>query len=284
MWDVVWCAVPDVVRCEILSCGLWDVECIMHCHCISHHITLRPPHFTLHHSTSSQLALFQTTPHSTSHHSSPPRTFHITPAPLVAAHYSTLQYHISNRTTSATLCITPLTSRIGPHFTLLTYHITPHSMYSTPQQFPITPYIGHIIYASLYHISHHILHNIAPLFTCSPSCVIPPHLTVITPNAMFHITFHITDQYTTTTTRYCAVSSPHYLNPHRTTFHIPCHSTRTNPHYTTTFHNPILVWETLNYMWSVLLCSFIHIQLFVPHVEPNTKMVVKKCNFIHKVP
>ena len=37
-------------------------------------------------------------------------------------------------------------------------------------------------------------------------------------------------------------------------------------------------------MWSVLLCSFIHIQLFVPHVEPNTKMVVKKCNFIHKVP
>ena len=37
-------------------------------------------------------------------------------------------------------------------------------------------------------------------------------------------------------------------------------------------------------MWSVLLCSFIHIQFFVPHVEPNTKMVVKKCNFIDKVP
>ena len=242
MWNDVRCGMVCCAGCGILSCSLWDVECIMHCHCISHHITLRPPHFTLHHSTSSQLALFQTTPHSTSHHSSPPRTFHITPAPLVAAHYSTLQYHISNRTTSATLWITPLTSRIGPHFTLLTYHITPHSMYSTPQQFPITPYIGHIIYASLYHISHHILHNIAPHFTCSPSSVIPPHLTVITPNAMFHITFHITDQYTTTyhiwhntttTTRYCAVSSPHSTSIHiaqrstfRATAHAPIHITR----------------------------------------------------------
>ena len=37
-------------------------------------------------------------------------------------------------------------------------------------------------------------------------------------------------------------------------------------------------------MWSVLLCSFIHIQLYVPHVKPNTKMMVKKCSFIHKVP
>ena len=33
------------------------------------------------------------------------------------------------------------------------------------------------------------------------------------------------------------------------------------------------------------LCSVSHmIQPFIPHVEPNTKMVVKKCNFIHKVP
>ena len=182
-------------------------------------------------------------------------TFHVTTF-LTTSHIS---YHTStssrstlfhfaipsNRTTSATLCITPLTSRIGPHFTLLTYHITPHSMYSTPQQFPITPYIGHIIYASLYHISHHILHNIAPHFTCSPSCVIPPHLTVITPNAMFHITFHITDQYTTTyhiwhntttTTRYCAVSSPHSTSIHiaqrstfRATTHAPIHITRHFP-------------------------------------------------------
>ena len=189
-------------------------------------------------------------------------TFHVTPfvttshisyhtAPLVAAHHYTLQYHISNRTTSATLCITPLTSRIGPHFILLTYHITPHSMYSTPHQFPITPYIGHIIYASHYRISHHILHNIAPHFTCSPSCSIPPHLTVITPNSTSHCHvshniphhrsvhhhLHISHN-TTSTNRYRAVSQPTlYLFPHGTTFHIPCDSTRTNSHYTTTFHN-----------------------------------------------
>ena len=151
------------------------------------------------------------------------------------------------------------TSRIAPHFTL-TYHITSHSMHSTPQ-FQITPYIGHIIYASHHHISHHILHNIASHFTCSPSCTIPPHLTVITPNSTSHYhvshniphhgsvhhhflhptTYHISHN-TTSTTRYRAVSQPTlYLVPHRTTFHIPCHSTHTNPHYTTTFHNPILV-------------------------------------------
>ena len=117
------------------------------------------PHHIIPHQTPS-LTLFQTTPHSTSdHHFSPYHTFHITPAPL-AAHYSTLQYHISNRTISATLCITPLTSRIAPHFTLLMYHITPHSMYSTPHQFQITPYIGHIYRTTTSRTPH---------FTCSTS-------------------------------------------------------------------------------------------------------------------
>jgi len=71
------------------------VECITHCHCISHLTTSLPPHFISRHSTSNPISdIFQTTPHSMSHHhSSPYHTFRIT-APL-AAHYSTLQYHIS---------------------------------------------------------------------------------------------------------------------------------------------------------------------------------------------
>ena len=31
----------------------------------------------------------------------------------------------------------------------------------------------------------------------------------------------------------------------------------------------------------VLSCSFIHIKPFMPHIKPNTKMLVKKINFIH---
>ena len=135
MWSDVRCGMVccagNVVRCEILLSGSrWDVECITHCHCISHLIASHYGHHILYciisHQTPS-LALFQTTPHSTSHHhSSPSHTFHIAPAPL-AEHYSTLQYHISNHTISATLCITPLASRIAPHYTLQTYHIRLHA-------------------------------------------------------------------------------------------------------------------------------------------------------------
>ena len=152
------------------------MESITHCHSISHLITSHYGHHILHciSSTSSQLALFQTTPHSTSHHSSPPRTFHIAPAPLTV-HYSTLKYHISNRTTSATLCITPLTSRIGPHFTLLVYHKTPHSMYSTPHQFQITPYIGRI-YASHSATSHTIFYTTLHRISHAPHLALFHHI------------------------------------------------------------------------------------------------------------
>ena len=69
MWD--WCG---MVRVLCRKCGLmwnivelwwWNVECIIHCHCISHLITSLPPHFTdiasfhiKHHLSS--LTLFQT--------------------------------------------------------------------------------------------------------------------------------------------------------------------------------------------------------------------------------
>ena len=151
-----------------------------------HHIL----HCIISHQTPS-LALFQT-PHSTSHHFLPYHALNIAPAPL-AAHYSTLQYHISNRTMSATLCITPLTSRIAPHYTLLTCHIMGHIMHHATDISHCTPFhvtdvpqmysrphsdhtiLPHLCIASHCHISHHTtLHSISHA----------PHLTVIT---QFHI-------------------------------------------------------------------------------------------------
>ena len=86
------------------------------------------------HIASFHIKLIFQAPHSTSHHHqfSPYCTFHITSAP-VAAHYSTLQYHISNRTISATLCIT-----------LISHRYIPHSMYSTPHFRP-----HHILWCGL---------------------------------------------------------------------------------------------------------------------------------------
>ena len=250
-WDMVCCA-RNVVWCEVLlSCSgeMWN-WCITHCHCISRLVTsLRPPHFTLHHSTSNAIvALFQTT------------AFHVTPFLTI----SYLSYRtstsrsalvhfalpISNRTMSATLCITPLTSRIAPHFTLLTCHImghilcTPRHIQITPYCIQITPYC-HIIYH--YHISHYTtLHSIshAPLLAsfhhiCLWSHTIPHRTTMIVSHnipchtsVLHHFlhptTYHISYN-TPFTTTYLAVSQyTHYLIPHRT-FHIPWHSTHTNP-------------------------------------------------------
>ena len=87
----------------------------------------------------------------------------------------------------------------------------------------------------------------APHFTCSPSCIIPPHLvTVITPNSTSHYhvshniphhrsvhhhflhpttcTCHISHNITSTT-RYRAVSAHTLPRSASHTFHIPCHST-----------------------------------------------------------
>ena len=138
---MVWCAVLklNVVRCEILlSYSGRDVECITHC--ISHLVTSRPPHFTLHYSTSNA-AISGIIPNHT--------TFHVTPFLTIS--------HISYRTSTssplcipylkshilATLCITSLTSRTAPHF-----HITdvPHNATSVsdhtiywPHHLCITP-------------------------------------------------------------------------------------------------------------------------------------------------
>ena len=121
------------------------------------------------------------------------------------------------------------TSRTAPHF-----HITDVPYNAT---FQTTPYI---IYASHYHFTQ----DIAPHFTCSTACIIPPHLTVITPTgnstshyhvshsiphhpSVYHHFLHLATNYHishNTTTTYRAVSHTPSL-PHRTTFHISCHST-----------------------------------------------------------
>ena len=255
MWDVVWCAVPklNVVRCEILlSYSGRDVECITHC--ISHLVTSRPPHFTLHYSTSNA-AISGIIPNHT--------TFHVTPFLTIS--------HISYRTSTssplcipylkshilATLCITSLTSRTAPHF-----HITdvPHNATSVsdhtiywPHHLCITPP------ATSRTTDIFFFNDIAPHFTCSPSCI-----SSTTPNSTphYHVshniphhrsghhhflhptTYHISHN-TISITRYRAVSAHTLPCSISHAFHIPCHSTHTSPHYTTTFHNPILVWNRL---------------------------------------
>ena len=127
------------------------MECITHCHCISHLITSLPPH---------QTPLFQTT-YSTSHHHS--SFYHSAPRSTL-----TLQYRISNRTVSATLCITPLTFHITDVPRNATFHVlhaasvSDHTIY-WPHHLCIAPQTA--------------LHNIAPHSTCSTSCIIPPQLT-----------------------------------------------------------------------------------------------------------
>ena len=196
-------------------------------------------------------------PHHILRHTIPHHLAHFMPHQHLSRHIP-LQYHISNRTIGHIMHHTTDISHCTPfHFTLLTYHITP--------QFQI----HHILATSFMRRTTNMTTSrptfcttIAPHFTCSPPCIIPPHLTVITHNSAsdYHVsrntphhrsghhyflhptTYHISHN-TTSTTRYGAVSAhtlPHSTS-HNVTFHIPCHSTRTNPHYTTTIHNPILV-------------------------------------------
>ena len=124
------------------------MECITHCHCIAHLV------ISFHH------ILHCIIPHQTPSLTLIPNyaTFHVTPALLAISHilyytstsrstpYSPLQYHISDRTISATLCITPLTSRIS---------CTPHSMYSTPHVSDDAIYWPHLLCTTTSHTTPH---------------------------------------------------------------------------------------------------------------------------------
>ena len=170
---------------------MWNVY-----HIAPHRII--PPHFTLHHSTSNTIS--DIIPNHT--------TFHVRPF-LTISHIS---YHTN---TSIPFCNTIFQIALyRPHYAShhmshctpfhVTYHIRPHSMYSTAH------FRSHHILAILciapphltshhifktqrcteFHMPLHLLHN----------CIIPPHLTVITPNSTshYHILHYIPHQYTTT--------------------------------------------------------------------------------------
>ena len=132
----------------------------------SHHITSfhHILHCTIPHQTQS-LTLFQITPHSTSdHHSSPYHTFHIKPTPL-AAHYSVLQYHISNRCIGHTFHIKHhlrlySKSHHIPHQTIIPHHITHFISHQHLSQhtIPFCNTIFQITVSATLYASHHISH------------------------------------------------------------------------------------------------------------------------------
>ena len=207
-----------------------------------------PLHLASHHIiATTSLALFQTTPHSTSHHLT-----HFISHQHISRHtiplYNTIfekSHHIGHimhrRTTDGSHC-TPVHIADVPH------NATVHVLHATSVS-------DHTIYWP-----HHLCiapSHLAPHFTYSPSCIIPPHRTVITPNSTshYHVSHNIPHHRSVhhhfyipplSTSRITPPPLPGiapcrptlYLVPHRTTFHIPCHSTRTNPHYTTTFQTP----------------------------------------------
>ena len=161
------------------------MECITYGHCISHLVASLPPQFTLHHATSNTIS--NIVPSHT--------TYHVTPPSSVLAISHRVSYHTN--TSRSTLfhfaipCrfqIAPYRLALHPIFTFLTYHITPHSMYSMPH------FRSHHILATS-HLASHFTQDIAPHFTCSTSCIIPPHLTVITPignsTSHYHVSHNI---------------------------------------------------------------------------------------------
>jgi len=188
------CCAGNVVWCEncwavVVRCGIYITShLITSFHYILHCII---PHQT------PFLTLFQTTPHSTSdHHSSP--------------------YHISYHTnTSIPFCNTIFQIALyRPHYAAhhmshctpfhITYHVRPHSMYSTAH------FRSHHILAILCIAPPHLTsHHIFKTQRCTEfhmplhilhKCIIPPHLTVITPNSTshYHVLHNIPHQYTTT--------------------------------------------------------------------------------------
>ena len=227
-------------------------------HCIPFYITFHiTPHFRSHHI----LATFA------SHHHRHLASHHLS---HLAQHH--IHYHVSRRVTAHTLphstshnvhipCHTPYSASF--HITqrshsmpqpTLSFHITQRSTFHATSH--STSF--HITQRSTFHATAHTLphstsHNVPHSMPHSTSFHITqrshsmPHPTLssfhITQRSTFHATSHSTSFHITQRSH----SMPHptlCLIPHRTTFHIPCHSTHTNPHYTTTFHNPIPVWET----------------------------------------
>ena len=155
----VWCTMPEMSRLDVKYFQSVVVRYGMYRHVA---IASLPPHFTLHLSTSNTIS--DIIPSHT--------TFHVTPSSVLtishisyrhrASHYSNLQYHIDLKSHHIVWHCTPFS-----HSWRATFHV----LYAT---FQITRYIGHI-YASHHHIvAPHFTQDVAPHFTCSTACIIPP--------------------------------------------------------------------------------------------------------------
>ena len=158
MWDVVWCAVPEMwFDVKIVEQWWWDVECITH-------------RTTSHHSTTFYIAPFHINHHlwlySKPHHIPrqtiiPHHITHFISHQHLSQHTIPFCNTIFQITVSATLYASHHISHWTPFH--ITYHIMPHSMYSTAH------FRSHHILATLciappHLTSHHIFHNPIPVW------------------------------------------------------------------------------------------------------------------------
>ena len=119
-----------------------------------HHIL----HCIFPHQTPS-LTLFQATPHSTSHHRfSPYRTFHIDTVPHTIPICNTIQI------APYRLALHPIFKFLTCHIPCTLRHISDHAIY----------WPHHLCIAPPYLVAPHFTQDVAPHFTCSTACIIPP--------------------------------------------------------------------------------------------------------------
>ena len=163
-----------------------------------------------------------------------------------------------------TSCITPpALPRIAPchspHWLYLysTSHNVPHSM---PH-----PTLYLIPHHTTFHIAWHSPHSTS--FHITQRSTFPPTSHTL-PHSTSHNVPHSIPQptlrhSTSHNVPHSIPQSPLYLVAHRTTFHIPCHSTHTSPYYTTTFHNSVpferlgtIIISVIRFMLGIL--SFFH--------------------------
>ena len=146
----MWYGVLLDVGCEIfLTCGgeMWNVQ----------HLAIAAPHHII--TTTFYIGSFHIK-HHLWRYSKPHRIPRHTISSVTTSHQHLSHtiplcntISVSDRTISATLCITLYRLALHPIFTFLTYHNTTfHVLYAI---FQITRYIGHIIYASPPHLAPH---------------------------------------------------------------------------------------------------------------------------------
>ena len=141
--------------------------------------------------------------------------FHVTDVPHYALHPISHYWR-------ATLCITPLTSRIAPHFTLLKCHIT----HCTPFHITDVPhYASHHWHLALHPISRYWR---ATLCLTPLTSLIAPHVTLLTSRIAPHFTLLTCHKCTPghlQITPYCHIYALHRtttsrITPHCTAFHM----------------------------------------------------------------